>query len=402
MPFFKKRLSRLIAVILFAAVFAGVFMAGYYAGKSEKGSLLSRLLGAESEAEAKETDITVPLSRVQITPDIVKAEEDDTEEEAQEFVELTEENAIVSTASDIYSYDDMLEDMYALCGKYPDILTYENVGTSFDGRTLYGITFGNANAEHSVMAVASINGAEYLTTMLVMKLIEYYSYYYSCGQYEGVPFDELFDNTAVMVLIMANPDGVAISQGGASALNGEEFKERINECYERDKWYLELTDVDGKRQWVDHSDTPEFNVYLAENPTMITPGEYTSLWCANAYGVDISHNFDAGWSADGFKTDVSFEGFPGNGALTEVETALIYSYALYRDYDFIINYRGGADALLNTPDAGSFEAWTKTALSKDCIDVILSERQAPFTLYDFERCYEETKDEWAHLAYILR
>ncbi len=402
---------KLKTIIGLALSFILVFFIGFFAGSrtNGEGGPLSSLGDTETaKAEAKEAQPLSNVSRAVITPtatthtedtDTEGDEEGEEEEEAAVLPELTDEIAIVNTSSEIYTYDTMCEDMYALCGKYPGILTYTYVGTSFDDRNLYAITLGNTEAPHHIMAVASINGSEHMTTMLLMKMLEYYAYYYDVGTYEGVPFSKLFDNTSFRVLMMANPDGVAIAQQGISALNHDEFKEIVKECYEKDKWYLEYTESNGVKQWIDHYELPEFNVKLSENPEMISFEEYEKLWNANAYGVDISRNFDAEWENATLKADFDYAGFKGTAPMTEVETALIYSYAVDKECDYYINYTGSMSPVVGDTDSGSFDEWIKFHLGKECIRVSCGNGPAPFNLYDFEDMYEENRDSWAHLAY---
>ncbi len=395
----KKAITIIAVCLLFVLVFAG----GYFMGRSrsdggkDTGNTtaegLQRFADPSAEKEETGADVTVPVGEIKI--DTAPEEPD-----GETFTELTEENAIVSTGSGLYSYDDMIEDMYALCGKYPELLTYQYIGTSFDGRDIYCMNMGRDDAPHNIFAVAAMNGSEYMTSMLVMKLFEYYAYNYDHGSYEGVPFSELFSQTSIRALVMANPDGVTISQSGTEGLNNKDFAEVIKSCYERDKWYLEYTENDGRKQWVDHYATPEFNVLLAENPSMITFEEYTGIWNANAYGVCVDRNFDVRWGSITMKPEQSYDGFMGTGALTEVETALVYSSALDRYYDYYINYSGKAKAVDNEDDAGTFRAFVREAFGKECIEAYCPERQAPYTRYDFESMYEQNKDEWAHLAYI--
>lgn len=74
-----------------------------------------------------------------------------------------------------------------------------------------------------------------MTSQLMMKMLEYYAYYYESAEYKDISYEELFDKTAIHVVPMTNPDGVTISQLGVSALNNQEFAKIIYECYERDK-----------------------------------------------------------------------------------------------------------------------------------------------------------------------
>ncbi|MCR5503904.1 MAG: hypothetical protein K6F53_12950 [Lachnospiraceae bacterium] len=409
----RKTVVFLGAVVIAVLCFAAGFFAGSRSRRGEGTSKEGTGRGAKT-ALAAESGALEDLSHAQYTPTAItgdreeavehalNGESDPEETAAAELPELTDANCIVSAENGMYTYDMMCEDMYALCGKYPEILQYTYVGTSFDDRNLYAITLGSVSAPHHIMAVASINGSEHMTTLMVMKMLEYYAYYYNVGSYKGIAFSELFENTSVRVLLMGNPDGVTIAQLGASALNHEEFAAIVQECYEKDKWYLEYRDDGEGARWVDHYDIPEFNVKLSENPEMISFEDYQKLWNANAYGVDISRNFAGLWEESAYKAESDYAGYKGPSAMSEVETALIYSYALDMEHDYYIRYTGGSNPVGAGDAAGSFEEWLLETCQKECITVPCGRGLIPYPAADLQRIYEENRDGWAHLCYNIK
>ncbi len=67
---------------------------------------------------------------------------------------------------------------------------------------------------------------------------------------------------------MVNPDGVTISQKGVDGISDAVLKSQLEDCYQQDL-------VSG-------------NAYSDSR-------QYFALWKANARGVDLNRNFDAGW-----------------------------------------------------------------------------------------------------------
>ncbi len=88
--------------------------------------------------------------------------------------------------------------------------------------------------------------------------------YYESGSFHGTNYRNLFSDTAVHIIPMVNPDGIALSQFGESALRSPELVEMVRICYVYDT-------LAGR------TDRP-YDSYLAH-------------WKANARGVDLNKNF---------------------------------------------------------------------------------------------------------------
>ena len=73
-----------------------------------------------------------------------------------------------------YTYSEMVDDLTTLAEKYRDKMSYRAIGDSLDGRKIYAVTLGRADAEKQIVISAGIHGREYLTPMLVMKQLEFY------------------------------------------------------------------------------------------------------------------------------------------------------------------------------------------------------------------------------------
>ncbi len=172
---------------------------------------------------------------------------------------------VVDVSEATYSYDDMTEDLRILSGIYSDIFSYRVIGQSVAGRNLYVAILGNPNAPRQIFVTAAIHAREYMTSMLVMKQIEFYLSHMRIGGYKNSSYAELFSQFCFYIVPMVNPDGVMLSQEGLSSLPNEEMKQTIRDIYRTEK----------------HSYT-DFDLYL-------------SHWKANANGVDLNRNYDAKW-----------------------------------------------------------------------------------------------------------
>lgn len=250
-----------------------------------------------------------------------------------------EQMSVVEMDNALYSYEMMVQDIETLTEKYPDILTQKIIGKSLDGRNIYEIILGNPDAEKHILAQGAIHGREYMTAQLLMKLIEYYAYYYEDGQYEEIGYKELLQHVAIHIVPMANPDGVTISQRGVEGLNNEKYKKIVEQCYERDKEYL-VYEVDeaGNGNWRDYYSDNQFDRGVFENQQIIDFDQYQRIWKANAEGVDLNNNFDAGWEELDLKDTMSYSGYKGIKAVSEPETQVLVELATEREYDFYISY----------------------------------------------------------------
>lgn len=342
--------------------------------------------------------------------------------------------SMIETNTTLYTYDMMYRDIVDLCAKYPDILSYKNIGTSYDGRDLYCVTLGNQDAPKHIMVQAAIHGREYMTTQMVMKMIEYYAENYYDGEYDGINYSDLFNTTAFHIVTMSNPDGVTISQLGASALNNSKYIQLVYECYERDKYTMKYEmDSNGDLLWGDYWKQDGFNVLNSDNPTLITFEEYQSLWKGNACGVDINKNFDASWDQVTSKSVPSYADYKGPAPLSDVEACLLYSQALEYEYECFLSYHSRGNliyydvngnsaensvasgnlalsihdlnkyTLSNNKSAynvslGGFGDWVQLSLNKPSVTIECGKRPCPLKLDELDSMFYRNREVWAMLA----
>ena len=185
-----------------------------------------------------------------------------------------------------YTHAQMLEDLQALCARYPQ-LQVESAGTSRQNRDIPVAIVGDQSAPCHILVQASIHGREHMTSLLVMAQLE--------RLLQGQPLE----GVCFHLFPMANPDGVHISQQGW----GEGLQQAI---------FL-LDQAHGYVQ-------PEEEDF------------YYVQWKANAYGVDLNRNFDAGWERVNTRPEASSEGWRGEATQSEPETQALVEYT--RRYPF--------------------------------------------------------------------
>ena len=206
----------------------------------------------------------------------------------------------IVSVSEHYSYDEMVEDISLLAEKYAGKLSYEIIGGSLDGRSIYAVRLGSPDAKKQIVITAGIHAREYMTSLLVMRQIEYYLAGYDTESYGGVPFSEIFSEYSFCIIPMCNPDGASISQLGLSGVSSTELRGQILEIYEKDK---------------------------AAGFTTASLDEYLRSWKANARGVDLNRNFDT--EDFGVLPKISrpsFMNYHGKSALSEPESRAMVEY----------------------------------------------------------------------------
>ncbi|MCI5751295.1 MAG: hypothetical protein MR038_02270 [Oscillospiraceae bacterium] len=205
---------------------------------------------------------------------------------------------IVKTSPAPYTYDDMSEDIEKLAKRYPELIEYGIIGVTADSRNIYDIVMGDPGADKQIVIQASCHAREYMTSLLVMEQLEYCLNGYYTDEYNGVLFKDLFDEYAIHIVPMLNPDGVTISQLGIDGINDETIREALPEMYEN----------------------------AVENGyTDYTEERYYQRWKANALGVDLNNNFNGRWETlNGAESPAGWS-YKGEYPESEAESAAITS-----------------------------------------------------------------------------
>lgn len=187
---------------------------------------------------------------------------------------------IVDVSQQIYSYDSLCEDMAILAAGHEDIMSYESLATTSQGRNVWLVKYGNLQADKRILITASIHAREYMTSQLVMRMLEEYVLNVDTPQADGNTYRQLFSDTCFYIMPMVNPDGVTMCQ--------------------------------------------------------FQPGMHQLK--ANVNGVDLNRNFPVGFGRGGTAPSPGLFYYPGTAPLTEAETQALSG--LINAYPFIacINY----------------------------------------------------------------
>ncbi len=148
----------------------------------------------------------------------------------------------------------MRENMVNKIIKEFNFVKTEKIGYSVCGRSIDLMSIGNR--EDSVLWIGAHHGLEWITTLLIFEF-----FYEICEKIKfnknicGIDLKDKFSKRGIMAVPCLNPDGVEIS------LNGFE------------------------------------SVPKSKLPIKNISDRFAAQWQSNANGVDLNHNYDAGWEA---------------------------------------------------------------------------------------------------------
>lgn len=177
---------------------------------------------------------------------------------------------IVNTSKQIYSYDEMVDDIIDMQQQYPMLVRLASTGVTADDRQIFEMIIGNKDAKKQLVIHAGCHAREYMGSMLLMNQAEYMLRNYWDGEYNGRSYRELLDEYQIHIIPMLNPDGISISQFGLEGLRRSSLRSKVTNIY--------------KNECRNGTTDKSFDAYLRS-------------WKANAYGADINSNFDVNRNA---------------------------------------------------------------------------------------------------------
>ncbi|MBQ7828453.1 MAG: gamma-D-glutamyl-meso-diaminopimelate peptidase [Clostridia bacterium] len=205
------------------------------------------------------------------------------------------DRAILDYTSPI-TYSNMMQCVDLFAERYPQVsVTF--IGESILGKSIPMVTLGDPTAEKGVAYIGAHHGMEWITAAVLLRFINEYGEYCKTGrQMYGVNLNYLARTRFIAVVPMLNPDGVDLQIGGIP--EGCPMEER-------------LLRMNGGRDF--------------------------SRWQANIRGVDLNHNYGAGFKEykslerEAGITGVCATKYSGEYPESEPETAALCSYLRYND-----------------------------------------------------------------------
>lgn len=159
------------------------------------------------------------------------------------------------TAKKPCTYEVLKENLSALCGQYSFLVPF-SIGKSVLGKELFCIKWGMGKKR--IFLNGAHHGMEWITSWLLLKMLETFCFHYQNGTSIGLTsFSSLYHEVTLAICPMVNPDGVNLQILGLTENLPPLQKTRLKD------WNNGSTNF--------------------------------AKWQANIRGVDLNHNYDAGF-----------------------------------------------------------------------------------------------------------
>lgn len=187
------------------------------------------------------------------------------------------------------NYQKMLEKLKTYEKKY----LVKTIGFTEFNRKIIAVEITKNEQFSTAILIAGVHARENITCDLVCKMLDL-----------GL-FDKI-QNFNISVIIMANPDGIELSNFGLISV------------------------PENKRENLLKINNDDFDF---------------SLWKANGRGVDINNNFDANFGTNTYKTSFAPSGYVGEFAESELETRALKNYIISKKTFFTISYHSKGEEI---------------------------------------------------------
>lgn len=188
---------------------------------------------------------------------------------------------------------------------YPEFTELKAIGKSVEGRPIYALRVGNGKKE--ILMDGSMHAREYMTTNVLMEMIDQYSYHYIRGsKFGSYQVKNVLDQTSIWFIPMMNPDGVTLVQNGLNAVANKDVVRKIN------------------------------------------GSSNVARWKANIRGVDLNRNFDATWSSIILTPPYNvpaFKNYKGIAPFSEPESQALRDFVLAKPFKSYITYHSSGQII---------------------------------------------------------
>ncbi len=189
----------------------------------------------------------------------------------------------MTEANKRYTYEVLEHDLAIMRTKYNKQLEIKSIGKTHFGRDIWAVKLGKG--EKNIVLVGAHHGREWLTSMLLMKMLETYAAAYTEQAAIGSNSAAILNEVSIWFIPMLNPDGVAIQQ----------------------------------HQFAD--------VPIAHQESLILMNEGSDnfkRWKANGVGVDLNRQYPAGWEVLKQASSVpNYKFYKGQKPLEAMEAAAL-------------------------------------------------------------------------------
>lgn len=203
------------------------------------------------------------------------------------FTNESKASSIVETTN-TYTYEEMVEDIKTLKSTYPELISYQSIGKSEFNRDIFAVKLGKG--PETILINGSHHAREWLSTMIVMEMVESYAKAYVSKSLVGSYYaKDMLDEISFAFVPMVNPDGVTLQQQGLKAFPKSH--------------HTKLLAMNGG----------------SSNFTR---------WKANAMGIDLNRQYPANWNSPTAEKKPSYMGYKGTRPFQAKEVIALRDYTL--------------------------------------------------------------------------
>ncbi|MFW5976687.1 MAG: M14 family zinc carboxypeptidase [Bacillota bacterium] len=195
-----------------------------------------------------------------------------------------------------YNYTKLKEDIDEFKKRYEQV-KINTIGKSVEDRNLYSLKLGQGSKIIGV--IGGVHGREYITSLVLMKMIENYILRDNIGNYN---LSEILEKATFIFIPMLNPDGIEIAINGVSS--NKSFYVNANEG-----------NNDFKR------------------------------WKANGRGVDLNKQFPADWEEIESKNGPHYDSYKGSTPLSEPESKALALLTRQEKFDAVVCFHNKGNVL---------------------------------------------------------
>lgn len=199
-----------------------------------------------------------------------------------------------------YTYQNMERDLIYLKEKYSKQIRLTSLATTADNRKVYCIRLGRPDAKKKIIVQAAMHAREWLNTPLLLAMTEHFCKEVQEHKEQAAFLREISGRVCFYLIPMVNPDGVTISQSGWKGIHDAALQQNVKRM------------VNEKRK-------------------------NARRWKANARGVDLNRNFEAGFASHTALRENGQE-YAGREPLSEVEAQALYELVCRIQPCAVINY----------------------------------------------------------------
>jgi g-D-glutamyl-meso-diaminopimelate peptidase len=211
----------------------------------------------------------------------------------------------IVNSSKRYTYEDLEADVKLLKKRYPNLIEVISIGSTKYDRNLYAIKLGHG--EKNIFINGAHHAREWMTTTLLMKMLEEYAWHYTKNKPIGCLSMDILNDVSIWFVPMVNPDGVTLQQKGVQVFPEDVKKDLI---------------------------------LMNKGSTDFT------RWKANGEGIDLNRQYPANWeNLKNISLKRSYQYYKGKKPLQAIEARSLVSFTKEINPEIALSYHSSGRVL---------------------------------------------------------